>query len=56
MNSYNRSDKPDFIPPLSAWLQDHVPERVRYPYHSLQIEKVCVYWTKASLLADGKGR
>ena len=50
MNRFNRSDKPDWVPPRSAKLLDQVRERVRYTHHSLQTEKVYVYWAKAYVL------
>jgi hypothetical protein len=36
MNRFNRSDKPDWIPPRSTKLLEHVRERVSYLHHSLQ--------------------
>jgi integrase len=50
MNRYNRSDKPDWVPPRSAKLLDQVRERVRYLHYSLQTEKAYVYWAKAFVL------
>ena len=50
MNRYNRSDKPDWVPPRSNRLLDQVRERVRYLHYSLQTEKACVYWAKAFVL------
>lgn len=50
MNRFNRSDKPDWVPPRSARLLDQVRERVRYLHYSLQTEKVYVYWAKAFVL------
>jgi integrase len=50
INRYNRSDKPDWVPPRSVKLLDQVRERVRYLHYSLQTEKVCVYWAKAFVL------
>ena len=50
MNRFNRSDKPNWVPPRSAKLLDQVRERVRYTHHSLQTEKVYVYWAKAYVL------
>lgn len=50
MNRFNRSNKPDWVPPRSAKLLDQVRERVRYLHYSLQTEKVCVYWAKAFVL------
>jgi integron integrase len=50
MNRYNRSDKPDWVPPRSVKLLDQVRERVRYLHYSLQTEKVYVYWAKAFVL------
>jgi integron integrase len=50
MNRFNRSDKPDWVPPRSAKLLDQVRERVRYLHYSLQTEKVYVYWAKAFVL------
>jgi integron integrase len=47
MNRYNRSDKPDWVPPRSNRLLDQVRERVRYLHYSLQTEKAYVYWAKA---------
>jgi len=46
MNRYNRSDKPDWVPPRSI----KVRERVRYLHYSLQTEKAYVYWAKAFVL------
>ena len=39
MNRYNRSDKPDWVPPRSIKLLDQVRERIRYLHYSLQTEK-----------------
>ncbi len=50
MNRYNRSDKPDWVPPRSIKLLDQVRERVRYLHYSLQTEKAYVYWAKAFVL------
>ena len=50
MNRYNRSDKPDWVPPRSIKLLDQMRERVRYLHCSLQTEKVYVYWAKAFVL------
>jgi len=50
MNRYNRSDKPDWVPPRSVKLLDQVRERVRYLHYSLQTEKAYVYWAKAFVL------
>jgi hypothetical protein len=50
MNRYNRSGKPDWVPPRSNRLLDQVRERVRYLRGSLQTEKACVYWVKAFVL------
>lgn len=50
MNRFNRSDKPDWVPPRSARLLDQVRERVRYLHYSLQTEKVYVYWAKSFVL------
>jgi integron integrase len=50
MNRFNRSDKPDWVPPRSAKLLDQVRERVRYLHYSLQTEKAYVYWAKAFVL------
>lgn len=50
MNRFNRSDKPDWVPPRSVKLLDQVRERVRYLHYSLQTEKVYVYWAKAFVL------
>ncbi len=50
MNRYNRSDKPDWIPPRSVKLLDQVRERVRYLHYSLQTEKAYVYWAKVFVL------
>lgn len=47
MNRLNRSDKPYWVPPRSIKLLDQVRERIRYPHHSLHMEKVYVYGTKA---------
>ena len=35
MNRFNRSDKPDWVPPRSIKLLDQVRERVRYLHYSL---------------------
>lgn len=50
MNRYNRSDKPDWVPPRSNRLLDQVRERVRYLHYSLQTEKAYVYWAKAFVM------
>ena len=50
MNRYNRSDKPDWVPPRSTRLLDQVRERVRYLHCSLQTEKAYVYWAKSFVL------
>jgi len=50
MNRFNRSDKPDWVPPRSIKLLDQVRKRVRYLHYSLQTEKVYVYWAKAFVL------
>ena len=50
MNRYNRSGKPDWVPPRSIKLLDQVRERVRYLHYSLQTEKAYVYWAKAFVL------
>jgi hypothetical protein len=50
MNRFNRSDKPDWVPPRSIELLDQVRERFRYLHVSLQAEKVCVYWAKDFVL------
>ena len=50
MNRFNKSDKPDWVPPRSIELLDQVRERIRYLHVSLQAEKVCVYWAKAFVL------
>ena len=50
MNRYNRSVKPDWVPPRSVKLLDQVRERVRYLHYSLQTEKAYVYWAKAFVL------
>jgi len=50
LNRYNRSGKPDWVPPRSIKLPDQVRERVRYLYYSLQTEKACVYRAKAFVL------
>ena len=50
MNRFNRSDKPDWVPPRSIKLLDQVRERIRYLHVSLQTEKVYVYWAKAFVL------
>ena len=50
MNRYNRSDKPDWVPPRSVKLLDQVRERIRYLHYSLQTEKAYVYWAKAFVL------
>jgi len=50
MNSYNSSDKPDWVPPRSVQLLDQVRERICYPHDSLQTEKAYVHWTKAFVL------
>ena len=50
MNRYNKSEKPDWVPPRSSRLLDQVRERIRYLHYSLQTEKVYVYWTKAFVL------
>ena len=50
MNRYNRSDKPDWVPPRSIKLLDQVRERIRYLHYSLQTEKAYVYWAKAFVL------
>ena len=47
MNRFNKSDKPDWVPPRSIELLDQVRERIRYLHDSLQTEKVYVYGTKA---------
>ena len=46
-NRFNKSDKPDWVPPRSIELLDQVRERIRYLHDSLQTEKVYVYGTKA---------
>ena len=46
MNRFNRSDKPDWVPPRSARLLDQVRELPA----SLQTEAVGVYWTNAFVL------
>ena len=50
MNRFNRSDKPDWVPPRSSRLLDQVRERIRYLHYSLQTEKVYVYWAKVFVL------
>lgn len=50
MNRFNRSDKPDWVPPRSSRLLDQVRERIRYLHYSLQTEKVYVHWAKAFVL------
>lgn len=50
MNRYNRSDKPDWVPPRSVKLLDQVRERVRYLHYSLQTEKAYVYSAKVFVL------
>ena len=50
MNRFNRSDKPDCVPPRSIELLDQVRERFYYLHESLQSEKVCVYWVNAFVL------
>jgi hypothetical protein len=50
LNRYNRSDKPDWVPPRSIKLLDQVRERVRYLHYSLQTDMVYVYWAKALVL------
>lgn len=47
MNRYNRSGKPDWVPPRFVKLLNQVRERVRYLNYSLQTEKAYVYWAKA---------
>jgi hypothetical protein len=55
MNRYNRSHKPDWVPPRSVKLLDQVRERVRYLHYSLQTEKAYVYWAKAFVLWAAHG-
>ena len=50
MNRFNRSDKPDWVPPRSIKLLDQVRERIRCLHDSLQTEKDHVYWVKAFVL------
>lgn len=50
MKRFNRSDKPDWVPPRSVKLLDQVRKRSRYLHDSLQTEKVYVYWAKALVL------
>ena len=50
VNRYQRSDKPDRVPPRSVKLLDQVRERIRYLHYSLQTEKAYVYWAKAFVL------
>lgn len=50
MKRFNRSDKPDWVPPRSVKLLDRVRERIHYLHDSLQTEKVYVYWAKAFVL------
>jgi hypothetical protein len=47
MNRFNRSDKPDWVPPRTVKLLDQVCERVRWLRYSLQTVKAYVYWAKA---------
>ena len=50
MIRYNKSDKPDWVPPRSVKLLDQVRERIRYLHYSLQTEKAYVYWAKAFVM------
>ena len=50
MNRFNKSDKPDWIPPRSIKLLDQVRERIRYLHYSLQTGEDHVYWAKAFVL------
>lgn len=50
MNSYNRSGKPDWVPPRAGELLDQVHERVRTLHDSLQTKKAYVYRAKAFVL------
>lgn len=50
MNRFDRSDKPDWVPPRSSRLLDQVRERIRYLHYSLQTEKVYVHWAKVFVL------
>ena len=50
VNRYQRSDKPDRVPPRSVKLLDQVRERIRYLHYSLQTEKAYVYWAKTFVL------
>jgi hypothetical protein len=42
MNRYNRTEKPDWVPPRSDKLLDQVRERVLYLHYSLKTEKAYV--------------
>ena len=54
MNRYNRSDKPDWVPPRSIKLLDQVRERVRYLHYSLQTEKAYVYWEPCPMMYESE--